>query len=769
MAGVSPEWERCEVSSVECIGQRIGSDGGCLNHTADAVWSDVLDAASEGKPVAALRGTPVTAAQIDEFLGVVPKTADGRPTVAYLDLRLAQVESGADFSEARIGADVKFDGTTFGDEVEFCGVTFVRARFRDANFGHVATFAGSTFGDDAWFTGATFGDWTSFIEAEFGNRIWFDKTTFGDDTTFGGATFGDKATFDDATMGHDPKFTATTFGERASFKRTEFGNLANFSRATFGDDAWFDGASFGTQAYFELAEFSGDARFDKSTFGHEASFRKAKFSNGTNFSEATFGDGVRFGGATFGDDVRFDEVTFGKYVGFGGTEFGLRATFSEATLGHGPDFGLAIFGDGASFGGATFGPYAGFGRVRFGGGVSFDDATFGDQAAFHGVTFSGGMTCQRATFEGDTRFDEVAGHGSLDLAEAWFKGQVMITGVFTDSLDLQRSRISRLDATVAAAQIVLSAARVAVSSHLRIGWARIDVDQFESLEPCIIDDATERIRDNEEWWERLDGEHPPEAMQDGEGPSRGVRRRAWLASLAHAHAPGLALRGVDLAHCRFVGAHALDEVRLGRTADFEQAPARLARRQVIAEEVTWRHEWATSSRWARIRPTCRAWSRPRDRIDAGDPLPAVEIASIYRSLRTGREQRGDEPGAADFYYGEMEMRRLDPGAPRTERIILHLYWLLSGYGLRASRALVLLTFLVAGATWWLTTSGFVSPAETGAGGWDALLVAVESAVLRSTETSELTETGRWITVGLRLVSPVLLGLAVLALRGRVKR
>nr|WP_019055429.1 hypothetical protein [Streptomyces prunicolor] len=40
------------------------------------------------------------------------------------------------------------------------------------------------------------------------------------------------------------------------------------------------------------------------------------------------------------------------------------------------------------------------------------------------------------------------------------------------------------------------------------------------------------------------------------------------------------------------------------------------------------------------------------------------------------------------YYGEMEMRRQDLKRPRAERVLLSLYWAVSGYGLRASRALV---------------------------------------------------------------------------------
>jgi len=46
---------------------------------------------------------------------------------------------------------------------------------------------------------------------------------------------------------------------------------------------------------------------------------------------------------------------------------------------------------------------------------------------------------------------------------------------------------------------------------------------------------------------------------------------------------------------------------------------------------------------------------------------------MYRSLRESLEDRTDEPGAADFYYGEMEMRRLSETAPLSERIILTAY------------------------------------------------------------------------------------------------
>ncbi|MGH1553539.1 hypothetical protein ACRAWF_20865 [Streptomyces sp. L7] len=64
------------------------------------------------------------------------------------------------------------------------------------------------------------------------------------------------------------------------------------------------------------------------------------------------------------------------------------------------------------------------------------------------------------------------------------------------------------------------------------------------------------------------------------------------------------------------------------------------------------------------------------------------LAPLYRQLRKSFEDSRNEPDAADFYYGEMEMRRHDLKRSRAERALLSLYWAVSGYGLRVSRALV---------------------------------------------------------------------------------
>jgi hypothetical protein len=153
-----------------------------------------------------------------------------------------------------------------------------------------------------------------------------------------------------------------------------------------------------------------------------------------------------------------------------------------------------------------------------------------------------------------------------------------------------------------------------------------------------------------------------------------------------------------------------------------------------------------------------------------------EIAEIYRALRRGREEKKDAPGAADFYYGEMEMRRHgDRGAKgssgatqtRGERVLLTLYWLVSGYGLRASRALASLLLTVLAGAYLLDHYGF---REGAAPDQSALLFSLESTIsrLRAPE-AELTNFGDAVSIALRLLGPLFFGLTIFALRGRLRR
>ena len=194
----------------------------------------------------------------------------------------------------------------------------------------------------------------------------------------------------------------------------------------------------------------------------------------------------------------------------------------------------------------------------------------------------------------------------------------------------------------------------------------------------------------------------------------------------------LVLSNVVLDDCTFAGAYSLDKMRIGADCSFRRTRDRSSRdaftqrrtvtgRRLIAEEIKWRN--------ARARRTDRHTNEHVDqqnRSEADQPnqpadqqkqpaqVPAskllkADIAGIYRDLRKGLEDVKNEPEAADFYYGEMEMRRLAGRArgdgsderlrrgTSIERILIWGYWAVSGYGLRAWRATTWLAVLIVGA------------------------------------------------------------------------
>jgi hypothetical protein len=342
---------------------------------------------------------------------------------------------------------------------------------------------------------------------------------------------------------------------------------------------------------------------------------------------------------------------------------------------------------------------------------------------------------------------------------------------------------------VTAAALCAQRTQFPAGVHLRLRFASVVLDDANLAAPAILAGAPTPFPALEEKeqqvagaWERL----PP-------GP-RVQRWRPRLLSVCRADVAGLRLADVDLRACRFVGAYNLDRLRIegaplfARTAGWWRA-----RRKTLAEEQHWR-----AHRPGRWRPAgwypqpCQPPASPK--AEAPGVLDPARLAALYRDLRKGREDAKDEPGAADFYYGECEMRRHDTGTPRAERLVLWVYWLLSGYALRAWRALAALAVVVVLTGTVLAFWGFPSaapsfrPAAVDRGGAlvyqqqpaepppglgrlpDAVRFSARSAtaLLRGPDRA-LTPLGEWLEIGLRFAGPVLLGLAVLSVRGRVRR
>jgi uncharacterized protein YjbI with pentapeptide repeats len=394
---------------------------------------------------------------------------------------------------------------------------------------------------------------------------------------------------------------------------------------------------------------------------------------------------------------------------------------------------------------ATFQSYARFERASFHGAAEFSLATFQGDAGFEEATFQGEAGFLGATFERARQVGPLLAYRGLRLDDAQFAQPVQI----------EASTIG----------VCCRRARFAGGVQLRLRWAHVLLDDADLAAPSIVvgippltsDLLAEQEKRIAKAWQRLPGEV--------------ISEQPRLLSLQRANVAGLLLAGVELADCRFAGSQNLDKLHLEADVSFASAPVRLSWdwRQVIAEERAWRAD--RSGRWTN--PVWPAWAANEPTV-----LEAGQIAGLYRALRKSREDAKDEPGAADFYYGEMEMRRHArrsdtsnrPGAPsrgRVERGILTAYWLVSGYGLRAWRALVCLVAAVIVAAVGLRAVGFTHHHHP----WSSAFLYTAGAITHLVNPPDglLTEPGQAIRIAMGLLGPVLLGLALLALRGRVKR
>jgi uncharacterized protein YjbI with pentapeptide repeats len=521
-----------------------------------------------------------------------------------------------------------------------------------------------------------------------------------------------------------------------------------FDWATFQGKAVFRGATFQGKAVFQGATFQRNAGFDAVTFRGEAVFRGATLQGKALFRGATFESDAVFRGATFQGDAGFDGATFQGNAVFAGAIFPGDAGFYEATFQGDALFAGAIFRGDAVLRKATFQGDAWFEATTFQRDAVFAGAIFQDDAAFRGATFRRDAEFSDARFEQARQLGPLLVYAVLRMDGTYFAQPILIEAS-ARGLSCQRTRFpAGAQFRLRGAQIVLDDADLPSPSIL-MGIAALSDARLARREQRLVQ-AVRRLA--------------PQAAAE-------LSERPRLLSLQGANVAGLGLCGVELADCRFGGAHNLDKLRVEADVSFAIAPVRLGWdwRQVIAEERALRAQ--CSGRWTK--PLWPAWANDEPAVRA-----AGQIAELYRALRKGREDAKDEPGAADFYYGEMEMRRRPrcgdttngPGVPsrgRVERGILIAYWLVSGYGLRAWRALACLVAAVIVAAVTLRAVGFTHHRHQ----WSSAFLYTAGAVTHLVNPPDglLTEPGQAIRIVIGLLGPVLLGLALLALRGRVKR
>ncbi|MFD8465602.1 pentapeptide repeat-containing protein [Streptomyces cyaneofuscatus] len=664
----------------------------------------------------------------------------------------------------RPGADLDLRGTTFGQPL----LRALLDALRDPSTGEPcfgqAWFDDAQFLGDAWFGESQFLGFASFRGARFSGDVSFDGAEFSGMTWFAQAQFSGSAGFEEAQFFGITDFGGAQFSREAQFTGAEFSRDIGFDGAQFAGIAWFEEAQFAGVARFGGAQFVGDARFDGAQFSRAAGFGGVRFSSVAWFEQVRFGGAVGFGGARFIGDAGFSGAEFSGDARFGGAQFASIAGFKQA-----------------QFGGAT-----GFGGVRFEGVAWFERTLFSGVARFKEAQFAGVAVFEHARFLGDARFEQARFSVAALFGPVLCAGVVDLSGaVFDVPVTLE----------IAARAVRCERTRWESTATLRLRYATADFGHAVLSFPAAVT-----------------AHRSPFTTALGtpgdEGPLAGSDSGVRVMSVRGVDAAHLVLTDVDLSNCLFSGAFHLDQLRLGGRCTFASTPTgfhrrflwvhRWTRRRTLAEEHHWR---ARNAHGPAREPSSHGWRTGPDHLNP-DLTPSPEdIAATYRQLRKAFEDGKNEPGAADFYYGEMEMRRHDrTSTPPGERGLLWGYWLLSGYGLRATRALgwlaaTMLATLVLLMGFGLPqdspkqeASGVVPPGGgrvtfeigkadprnptedrfTGERFEAALSVTLNSVVFRSSG-QDLTTAGTYIEMASRVVEPVLLGLAVLAVRNRVKR
>ncbi|MEU3691302.1 pentapeptide repeat-containing protein [Streptomyces narbonensis] len=572
-----------------------------------------------------------------------------------------------------------------------------------------------------------------------------------------------RADFDEAQFSGDVLFDQVDFAGVASFGRACFDGGVCFRATRFGADARFGEMAVAEDAWFDGSDMRAGVWFRQATLGAALRFQVAEVGGRAVFDGLTTGGNAEFTGVEFTELAGFTGVTVAGEGWFDGAVFRSEASFAKAGIARKAWFDGAVFCDTADFGGATMEQDVSFNDAHFELGAVFREVTIGGDTEFHRTDIQGDVVFRKATFLRTARLGPLVFPGLLDLSEAAFQSAVTIEAAAKHL----RCRRTRWGSTAA----------------LRLRHADVDFEDAVLEFPVSVA-----------------GRSRPFVTDDGTQPDETglTAPRVRVTSLRGTDAAHLLLADVDLTDCLFVETVHLDQLRLEGHCPLPEVPGGIRLRRWLPVHWTRRRALAEEHHWRAARRHTGGWTSAPAGTDVREP---AALAPVYRRLRKALEDGKNEPGAADFYYGEMEMRRHDRRSPWGERALLLLYWAASGYGLRATRAvgwlLLAMTATVLAMMVWGVPKDDPRPRTTGQvtgtsitlttdkadpvnpeGPYSrrlsderfekALRVVINSVVFRSSG-QDLTTAGTYIEMTSRILEPALIGLTVLAVRSRVKR
>ncbi|WP_405931030.1 pentapeptide repeat-containing protein [Streptomyces sp. NBC_00827] len=352
-------------------------------------------------------------------------------------------------------------------------------------------------------------------------------------------------------------------------------------------------------------------------------------------------------------------------------------------------FGNGQFKEIAIFLQAKFGGAARFEKAEFSDRAGFSEALFSDDVNFHGARFSEEVSFSEAVFKINTVIGPLVCNKTIDLCGA----------IFEEPLTME----------AAAQKILCIRTQWRSTANLRLRHARLDLSRAVASQPVSVTAHSGPFST------------PPEVLN--EAPFPFYQSSVFVTSLQDMDAAQLLFTNVNFSECWFSGAFHLDQVRLEGRRVFLSTPSGVSLKYGFLPH------WWTKRRTLPEEQLLRAQSSGNRLPPHGWGFPAVPnslhalpepdvIAGVYRQLRKTFEDAKNEPGAADFYYGEMEMRRHSRmETSRVERWLIAVYWALSGYGLRALRSLSWLALAMAMAILLMMGLGLPleSPKQTATG------------------------------------------------------
>lgn len=596
------------------------------------------------------------------------------------------------------------------------------------------------------------------------------------------------------------RFVQTVFQDGFDASYTAFIGPAHFMNASFNKSrvisgASFEGARFENGLDLTLAEVSGNANLSNASISGSAKFDGLRCSGQLTFRRARIDcsleipyvktAGISLAGARIGGDLKALEANF-TVQGNDSPEYCRRAVLSGCTITGHADFTRAQFPHESMFGLYENDPplvvgsklilrSAQFGSAVEGGAHSFRQAKISDLdltgCRFHGKTGFHGMSVEKSMDFTDVEFSDVEERPPKypSREERRFPTRALD---FTDvsckaGIEIRNVRVKG-QATIKIAEGV---PHVEIDGLVVQGNASVEATNFDTYTSMTIEAGELTFRRCQFIRGgiilcRAESLHllACDARQavTFETPYTAGGPLTRIVSLASTNVENIVLFDMDLSEALFSAAVNLDHLRtFGRSSFFQ--PRQISSRRVILDEIVVR---ANSSGWWR-RSLAKKW---RDRLPArvaDFELGTASAADAYRSLRKNREDSKDHAGSSDFYFGEMEMRRITASFWSVERWLLTVYWLVSGYGLRSFRACALLLGVLAVSGVLLQQFGFVSHAIPSFIESCLLVAQVSLGLKRSPQT--LSPEGSIVIVVARLLLPLLLALALLAVRARVKR